>query len=327
MNDDDGLEADMHRLLWFLEAAPPVADQDPLERLLDGRLDPESAPPGYSEVAGLLAAATAPAAPEELAGERLAMATFAAVMRSTPPTLVPRRTAVPRKAFTMKAAAAALVAVLSVGGIAAAATGLLPGQASSVADQAPVITDADAAGQALGAASVELDEAAQVGMCRAWQAGQGTDHGRRTDAPAFQALAAAAGGAGSVAGYCEDITAGTSSDGQGRGSAVRPDATGAAHAGLCRAWQAGQGTDHGRRTESVAFQALVEAAGGADKVAGFCKDVTAGAGSNGQSQGSSPSGSAPPATVVPPGSSPPADPGPPATPGGHGQGGPPTTTG
>ena len=51
----------------------------------------------------------APLTPEELAGERLAMATFAAAMRSTPPTLVPRRTAVPRKVFTMKAAAAALV--------------------------------------------------------------------------------------------------------------------------------------------------------------------------------------------------------------------------
>jgi hypothetical protein len=328
MNDDDALGVDMHRLLGFLEAAPPVADQDVLDRLLGGRHDPASAPPGYSGLARLLAAATAPAAPEELAGERLAMDTFAAVMRSTPPTLVSRRTAVPRRAFTMKAAAAALVAVLSVGGIAAAATGLLPGQASSVADQATATTDADAAAQALGAAaSVELDEAAQVGMCRAWQAGQGTDHGRRTDASAFQALAAAAGGTGSIAGYCEDITAGTSTNGQGRGSAVGPDATGAAHAGLCRAWQAGQGTDHGRRTDSVAFQALVEAAGGADKVAGFCKDVTAGAGSNGQGQGSSPSGSAPPTTVLPPGSGPPANPGPPASTGlgGHGQGGPPTT--
>jgi hypothetical protein len=101
----------MHRPLGFLEAAPAV-DQDLLDRLLDGRLDPASAPPGYSELARLLAAATAPAAPEELAGERLAMATFAAVMRSTPPTLVPRRTAVPRKVLPMKAAAAARVACL-----------------------------------------------------------------------------------------------------------------------------------------------------------------------------------------------------------------------
>jgi hypothetical protein len=44
---------------------------------------------------------------------------------------------VPRKVLPMKAAAAALVAVLSIGGVAAAAGGLLPDQASPVADQAP----------------------------------------------------------------------------------------------------------------------------------------------------------------------------------------------
>ena len=115
------------------------------------------------------------------------------------------------KVFTMKAAAAALVAVLSIGGIAAAATGLLPDQASPVADKAAATT-ADAAGHGLGKAAV-----ANTG---------GT-------APAG------------------------STDGQGRESAVGPDASGAARAGLCRAWQAGQGGDHGRRMDSVAFQALV----------------------------------------------------------------------
>jgi hypothetical protein len=279
MSDDGALGADMHRLLGFLEAAPPGADQDRLERLLDGRLDAASAPPGYGGLARLLVATTAPAAPEELAGERQAMATFAAVMRSHPPTLSPWRTAVPRKVFTMKAAAAALVAVLSVGGVAAAASGLLPDQASPVADQAAATTGADAAAHGLGKAAV-----ANIG---------GT---------------AKAG----------------STDGQGRESAVGPDATAAARAGLCRAWQAGQGTDHGQRAESVAFQALVKAAGGADKVAGYCEDVTAGssAGAHGQGQASPPS-SGPPADPGPP-----TDAGPPAStgPGGHGQGGPPTTT-
>ena len=122
-----------------------------------------------------------------------------------------------------------------------------------------------------------------------------------------------------------------STDGQGGASAVGPDATGAARAGLCRAWQAGQGADNGRRMDSVAFQALVDAAGGADKVAAYCEDVAAGssAGANGQGQASPPSVSAPPTTVSPPSSGPPADPGPPAStgPGGHEQGGPPTTTG
>jgi hypothetical protein len=279
MSGDGALGADMHRLLGFLEAGPPGADQDTLERLLDGRLDAASAPPGYGGLARLLVATSAPAAPEELAGERQALATFAAVMRSHPPTLSPRRTAVPRKVFTMKAATAALVAALSIGGVAAAATGLLPDQASPVANQAAATTAADAAAHDLGKATV-----ANMG---------GT---------------AKAG----------------STDGQGRESAVGPDATAAARAGLCRAWEAGQGGDHGRRMDSVAFQALVDAAGGADKVAAYCRDVAAGsAGAHGQGQASPPS-SGPTADPGPP-----ADAGPPAStgPGGHGQGGPPTTTG
>jgi hypothetical protein len=285
MSDDDALGADMHRLPGSLEAELPVADQDLLERLLDSWLDPGSVPPGDGGLARLLAAASAPAAPEELAGERLVMAEFAAVMRSTPPTLVPRRTAVPRKVFTMKAAAAALVAALSIGGVAAAATGLLPDQASPVANQAAATTAANAAAHDLGKAAV-----ANMG---------GT---------------AKAG----------------STDGQGRESAVGPDATAAAHAGLCRAWEAGQGGDHGRRMDSVAFQALVDAAGGADQVAAYCEDVTAGASAedHGKGQPSPPSVSAPPTSISPPSSGPPADPGPPDSkgPGGHGQGGPPTTT-
>jgi hypothetical protein len=284
MSDDDALGADMHRVLGFLEPAPPATDQDLLERLLDGRLDPAAIPPGYGGLARLLAAAAAPAAPEELAGERLAMAEFAAVMRSTPPTLIPRRTAVPSKLFTIKAAAAALVAVLLVGGIAAAATGLLPGQASPVADNVRATTSAAAAAHRLG-------EAAAVNMGGTAQAG--------------------------------------STDGQGHASAVGPDATGAARAGLCRAWQAGQGADNGHRADSVAFQALVKAAGGPDKVAAYCEDVTAGSsvGAHGQGQAPPPSVSAPPTTASPPSSGPPADPGPPASTGHEGQGGPPTTTG
>jgi hypothetical protein len=273
----------MHRPLGFLEAAP-AAEQDLLDRLLEGRLDAGSAPPGYGGLARLLAAMTATAAPEELAGERQALAAFAAVMRSHPPILSPRRTAVPRKVLTMKAAAAALVAALSLGGVAAAATGLLPDQASPVANTAAATTGANAAAHGLGKAAVaDLGGTARAG--------------------------AAAG--------------------QGRESAVGPDATAAARAGLCRGWQAGQGGDHGRRMDAVAFQALVDAAGGAGKVAGYCQDVAAGASAedHGKGQGSPPSVSAPPTNVSPPSSGPPADPGPPASTGPGGKGGPPTTTG
>ena len=208
---------------------------------------------------------------------------------------------------------------------AAAATGLLPGQARRVADQAPSATAASAAARGLGKAAVtDLGNATQ-GLCRAWQAGKGTDNGSRADAPAFQTLAAAAGGSDNIAGYCADVTAGGASDhGQERASAVGPNATAAAREGLCRAWQAGKGSDNGRRTDSVAFQALAAAAGGADKVAGYCADVTAGsAADHGQGQASPPSGSPPSTNISPPSSGPPPD----AGPGGHGQGGPPTTTG
>jgi hypothetical protein len=46
MNDHDALGADMHRLPGPLEAVLPAANQDLLDRLLDGRLDPASAPSG-----------------------------------------------------------------------------------------------------------------------------------------------------------------------------------------------------------------------------------------------------------------------------------------
>ena len=148
---------------------------------------------------------------------------------------------------------AAIVAVLSIGGVAAAATGRLPGQVEPVAEQAPPTT---AAARGLGKAAVaDLDNATQ-GLCRAWQAGKGSDNGSRADAPAFQALATAAGGADNIAGYCADVTAGSASD-------------------------------------------------------------------HGQGQASPPSASRPTTPVSPPSSGPP----PGADPGGHGQGGPPTTTG
>jgi hypothetical protein len=305
MSDDDALGPDMYPLLGFLESTPPVAGQDLLERLLDGRLDPAFAPAGNRELARLLAAATAPATPEELAGEQAALAEFRAVMPH-PLTLVPRRASMPSKLLTVKAAAAALVAVLSIGGVAAAATGLLPGQARRVADQAQSTTAAGAAAQGLGEAAVtDLDNATQ-GLCRAWQAGKGAGSGSRADASAFQALAAAAGGSDNIAEYCADVTAGGASDhSQERASAVGPDATAAARAGLCRAWQAGNGADNGRRTDSVAFQALAAAAGG-DKVAGYCADVTTGsAGDHGQGQASPPSGSPPSTRISPPSSGPP----------------------
>jgi hypothetical protein len=272
MSDQDALGADMHPPPGFLAAAPPVGDPDMLERLLEGRLDPGSVPPGYGGLARLLAAAAAPAAPAELAGEQAALASFAAALGSRPPLLAPRRAAGPGKGLPLKAAAAALVAVLSLAGV-AAGSGLLADRAAPVAAPA-------AAGTAAGAA-----------------------HGLGGAAVADTGGMAPAGAAG----------------GRGRAVAGGPEAAGAARAGLCRAWQAGRGGDHGARMDAVAFRALVAAAGGADRVAGWCQDVTGGASAGSHGQASPPS-SGPPADAGPP-----ADPGPPAStgPGGHRQGEPP----
>jgi hypothetical protein len=300
-------------------AAHPAADQDTLERLLAGPLNPADAPAGYAAVARLLAAVAAPATPKELAGEQLVLAKFKAVVPLPPPTLVPRRANMLSKLASVKAAAAVLAAVLSIGGVAAAATGLLPGRAEHAADQAPSTTGAGAAGHGVGEATVvDLGTAAKTGLCQAWQAGEGADHGGRAESPAFRALAVAAGGADNVAAYCKDAAAGGSADRQGRVTAAGPDAMAAARAGLCQAWHAGEGTDHGRQADSVAFQALVAAAGGADKIDAFCQGTTAGSAGR---QGKAPS-STPSTTVSPPSSGPPASTGQ----GGHGQGGPPTTS-
>jgi hypothetical protein len=265
MRDWDALPDDMRRLLASLRPTPPPVDDDTVDRLLAGRLDPADAPPGYAAVARLLAAATAPAGRDELAGERAAVAEFLAVAHAHPPTPpVPRRAGMPSKLFRIKAAAAVIAAVLSLGGVAAAATGVLPAAVQRMAGNAP----ADS-----GGASATGQEHAATGS------------------------AAASTAAGSATGKDH--------------AATGPDASGAAKDGLCQAWLAGQGDDHGRREDSTAFKALAQAAGGADKVAAYCEGVTPNS-SAGQAE----------QHRTTPSTGPPADPG-----NGQGQGGPPVTTG
>lgn len=43
--------------------------------------------------------------------------------------------------------------------------------------------------------------------------------------------------------------------------------------GLCQAYSAGPAAEHGKRLENPAFGALIDAAGGRDKVPGFCATV------------------------------------------------------
>ncbi|WP_030202383.1 hypothetical protein [Terrabacter tumescens] len=82
-----------------------------------------------------------------------------------------------------------------------------------------------------------------------------------------------------------------------QGTAVGPDATGAAAHGLCTAWKAvAANGGSGKAMDSVAFTNLAKAAGGADKIASWCATVTA-PGASGEHATGKPSTKGKPATV------------------------------
>jgi hypothetical protein len=178
----------------------------------------------------------------------------------------------PSKFLRVKTAAVAGLALLSIGGVAAAATGLAPAAAERAATPASPRTPDGQVGHAQGEAATLI---------------------HRPDSAAAT----------------DSSTSDTPSD-----HATGPDASGAARHGLCQAWLAGQGDEHGKRADSTAFQALAAAAGGADQIAAYCQVDADTSAAHGQQPAAPPARPSPPTT------------GPPESPGqGHGQGGPPTT--
>jgi hypothetical protein len=112
----------------------PIAllDDETVERLLAGRLDPEDAPLAYAEVARLLRAVAGPARPDELAGQAAALAAFRVARprpaRSRPgpgPGPVRRQAAGPPRG-RVRLAAATMAGTLFLSGAATAAGGALP---------------------------------------------------------------------------------------------------------------------------------------------------------------------------------------------------------
>jgi hypothetical protein len=208
-------------------------DEGTAERLLTGRLDPADAPPGYRPVAALLAAVSAPPDTEELAGQAAIVAVFAAAARSHSPQLIdPRRSRVLTKLLTAKAAVAVL-GVLMTGGVAAAATGNLPAPAQQAAHAllggagVPAPAQATATTRPHPVGPQAAGPTAQ-GLCRAWSAGQGGQHGSKLDAPAFAALTKAAGGTNQIAAYCAQVSANTPAGaGQGAPPSSLPASTAA----------------------------------------------------------------------------------------------------
>jgi hypothetical protein len=226
MNDDDALPFEMRQVPGPPGSSPPTLDHDTADWLLAGRLDPADAPPGFAAVAMVVAAATAPATPEELAGEPAAVAQFAAMARSGSRTraTTTRRAGAPRRILGVRLAVAVLAAGLSIGGVAAAA-GVFPGSAKPPAGHEPgstgggggapttaapgrtdAVTTTDADHARGGGTGPDASGPAMEGLCRAWQAGKAVGKGKREDSTAFRALAAAAGGADRIDAYCQAAT-------------------------------------------------------------------------------------------------------------------------
>jgi hypothetical protein len=225
MNDDGALPFEMRQIPGPPGSSPPTLDHDTADRLLAGRLDPADAPPEFAAVAMVVTAATAPATPEELAGEPAAVARFAAMTRpgSRTRAATTRRAGAPRRILGVRLAVAVLAAVLSIGGV-AVATGVFPGPAKPPAGHGPgstggggspitaapgrtgATTEADHSRGDGTATGPDASGPAKEGLCRAWQAGAGAENGNREDSTAFRALAAAAGGVDRIDAYCQAVT-------------------------------------------------------------------------------------------------------------------------
>jgi hypothetical protein len=188
----------------------------------------------------------------------------------------------PSKLLRVRTATVVALALLAIGAMAAAASGL----ASASAERATTAAPSRSSG---GQVVHEIGDAAA-----------------RTHGPK---AAAATNGSGSD--RSRDHVAGPG-----------PDASGAAKHGLCQAWSAGQGDDHGKRADAPPFQSLAAAAGGADQVAAYCR-AELDAAARGQQPGA-PHGNAP-VRKSPSATGPPQDPGQ-GNGRGNGQGEPPTTT-
>jgi len=178
-------------------------DRDTAERLLRGV-------PATLRASGPLgehlAAAAAPAHRHELAGWPAALSAFQAA--HLVPATEQRRPSMIKtllaKMLTIKAAA--LLAVTAAGGVAlAATTGALPSpltHASAAPDSAHATT-APTNGPSHRGGPSTLPSPSLVGLCHAYIAGAGSDHGKALESPAFTALITAAGGKDKVADFCK----------------------------------------------------------------------------------------------------------------------------
>src|SRR5829696_8441814 len=255
MAADDAWSAEIKRLPLAPDPDPLALDDDLAERLLDGDLPLDQAPPGYAQVASLLAAAAGPPTPAELAGREAALAELRAMARAG--RAIPRGSGRPGRRRRVGLLVAVAVCGLSTTGIAAATTGTLPDPIrdtarrilATVDDTAPMPSTTPGRrpapspgdGPAVGATS-EGQRPRPAGVpeatagpgtsndqpCRASKARKGADKNKKLNAVTSQA----AGDADNVTSECQnsrpDGTDGNGrdkhppSDGHGRGQGSEP---------------------------------------------------------------------------------------------------------
>ncbi|MEV7328036.1 hypothetical protein [Micromonospora sp. NPDC093244] len=207
------------------------ADRAETERLLDAARAAASPAPQHAPLAapdplaGLLAAAAAPARPGELAGEQEALAAFRAARADQQPA-VSRRSR--RRRLTTGAVAwvGALAATATAAGVAFAAVTLdqppdpSPPQAPSSPRPSPTDAGASPSGDrgavpdratpgapsATGVTPSGALPASQLrGLCRAWQAKKPDQREKALRTPGWRELVTAAGGPAQVGPYCQRL--------------------------------------------------------------------------------------------------------------------------
>jgi hypothetical protein len=180
-------------------------------RVAEDLLDGAGVDARHRRLAAALRAAAAPTRPGELAGRQQALAAFHRALKHPAPSS--RRPSMIKSALlkllTLKAAAVAAV-VVGTGGVAlAASTGALPNPLSS--HPVPAASAASHPGARPDASDHPRGDASPspslVGLCHAYTAGAGSDHGKALESPAFQALLTAAGGKADVDTFCSKLLA------------------------------------------------------------------------------------------------------------------------
>ena len=244
MDADDASFADMRWPLTDPDADPLALDEETVERLLTGDLPPSQVPPGYAQVAALLAATTAEPTPEELAGRPEVLAELRAVTRPRRAGAHTRRVARPPRRRWAGLAAVALVGALVTGGVAVAAGRNLPAPVRNVARSILGAADGD-----LGPATPTRPDP-QVTPARSSPASPGVTAGPKGPLPT-----------------------GSTAPGSGpkrAGPVAVPDKE-----RLCKAYRAGQDKEQGKQMEAAAFERLAEAAGGETRIPAYCSGTQA----------------------------------------------------